>query len=306
MNATAATHGGELLALGFTVSQVVHDYGDICQAVTEIAIEQRAPITTDEFKTLNRCLDTATAAAVTEHARITAASRSVEENERAGAIAHETRDLLNTALLAYDALKRGTVGIGGSTGTVLGRSLLNLRALVDSNLSEIRLAANQHNRERLPVTPLLTEIADAGNLFADARGVRFAAELGDPAWIVSADPQLLSSAVTNLLNNAFKYTPQDGRVVLRARTDDNARLLIEVEDECGGIPTSEGDPFQSFGQRRGRDRTGLGLGLSIARKAVRAHGGDIHIRNVPGRGCVFTIDLPLALEDSTPAAHGTA
>ena len=70
--------------------------------------------------------------------------------------------------------------------------------------------------------------------------------------------------------------------------------MIDVEDECGGIPESEGDPFQSFAKRRGRDRTGLGLGLSIARKAVRAHGGDIHIRNLPGRGCVFTIDLPLA------------
>ena len=82
--------------------------------------------------------------------------------------------------------------------------------------------------------------------------------------------------------------------MLRATANDEAHLLIDVEDECGGIPEGEGDPFQSFGKRRGRDRTGLGLGLSIARKAVRAHGGDIHIRNLPGRGCVFTIDLPLA------------
>jgi hypothetical protein len=85
--------------------------------------------------------------------------------------------------------------------------------------------------------------------------------------------------------------------VLRARTADDARLLIEVEDECGGIPDSEGDPFQSFGRRRGRDQTGLGLGLSIARKAVRAHGGDIHIRNIPAKGCVFIIEVPLAAKD---------
>ena len=57
---------------------------------------------------------------------------------------------------------------------------------------------------------------------------------------------------------------------------------------------STGDPFQSFGHQRRRDRTGLGLGLSIARKAVRAHGGDINIRNLPGQGCVFNIELPLA------------
>jgi signal transduction histidine kinase len=85
--------------------------------------------------------------------------------------------------------------------------------------------------------------------------------------------------------------------VLRATVNDSAHLLIDVEDECGGIPESEGDPFQSFGKRRGRDRSGLGLGLSIARKAVRAHGGDIHIQNRPGTGCIFTIDMPLAQQD---------
>ena len=78
---------------------------------------------------------------------------------------------------------------------------------------------------------------------------------------------------------------------------DGRRLLIEVEDECGGIPESKGDLFKAFGDRRGSDRTGLGLGLSIARKAVRAHGGDIRFRNLPGKGCVFMIELPLAAEE---------
>lgn len=152
IGSTATRHGRELMALGFTVSQVVHDYGDICQAVTELAIEQNAPITTDEFKTLNRCLDTATAQAVTEHARLTAESRSAEELERSGHLAHETRDLLNAALMAYQALKRGSVAINGSTGAVLGRSLVALRDLVDSTLSEVRVAANQRpdERERAP------------------------------------------------------------------------------------------------------------------------------------------------------------
>ena len=72
-------------------------------------------------------------------------------------------------------------------------------------------------------------------------------------------------------------------------------MLIEVEDECGGIPETKDDPFQPFGDRRGNDRTGLGLGLSIARKAVRAHHGDIHIRNLPGKGCIFVIAVPLAV-----------
>lgn len=297
IGSSATRHGRELMALGFTVSQVVHDYGDICQAVTEIAIEQNAPITTDEFKTLNRCLDTATAEAVTEYARITAEARSTEEFERSGHLAHETRDLLNSAILAYQSLKGGTVAINGSTGAVLGRSLLGLRDLVDSTLSEIRIAADQQRRERILITPWLSEIGVTGRLHAESRGLQFVIELGDPAWAITGDPQILASAVTNLLNNAFKFTPAGGLVVLRAHTNSQARLLIEVADECGGIPLTEADPFQSFGPRRSRDRTGLGLGLSIARKGVRAHGGDIHVQNIPGTGCVFIIDVALAADE---------
>jgi hypothetical protein len=92
IGATAARHGGDLMRLGFTVSQVVHDYGDICQTITALAVEERAPISVEEFQILNRCLDTAIAEAVTEHARVTAEARSTEEIERLGYAAHELRD----------------------------------------------------------------------------------------------------------------------------------------------------------------------------------------------------------------------
>jgi len=118
---------------------------------------------------------------------------------------------------------------------------------------------------------------------------------------IDADPQLLMSAVMNLLLNAFKNTPSGGHVVMRAHAE-QGRLLIETQDECGGIPPSKGDLFQAFGDRRGSDRSGLGLGLSIARKAVRAHGGEIRIRNMPGNGCVFVIDLPLASAETASQA----
>lgn len=296
---SAVKHGAELRALGFNISQVVHDYGDICQAVTEVAIEEAVPITTEEFHTLNRCLDNAIAGAVTEHARITAESRSTGEIERSGQLAHEIRDLLNTALLAFHTLKRGTVAINGSTGTVLGRSLMNLRDLVDSTLSDIRMSANIARSERVPVSVFVDEIALAANLHAEFRQLRFVIDEVDTSLFVESDPQLLGSAVMNLLNNAFKFTPPGGHVSLRARRD-GERVLIEVEDECGGMPESKSDPFQTFGDRRKSDRSGLGLGLSIARKSVRSHGGDISFRNTPGRGCVFVIDLPLA--DAAPVS----
>ena len=293
--ASAAKHGRELRALGFNISQVVHDYGDICQAITEVAVEQNLPITTEEFHTLNRCLDTAIAEAVTEHARITAESRTKEEIERTGHLAHEIRDVLNSAVLAFNSLKSGTVAVNGSTGSVLGRSLMTLRDLVDNTLADVRMEANIQRRERLPVAAFLREISVVANLHADVRGQRFGVEPVDAALAVDGDPQLLESAVTNLLNNAFKFTPAGGLVLLRAVRDGD-RLHIEVADECGGIADGTEVVFQPFAGRRKADRTGLGLGLSIARKAVIAHGGDIHCRNVPGKGCVFVITLPLAVE----------
>jgi signal transduction histidine kinase len=292
IGSTAARHGAELLKAGFNVSQVVHDYGDICQAVTELAVERSAAITVEEFHTLNRCLDTAIAEAVTEHARITAQTETAGEVERLGNAAHELRDTLNTALLAFHMLRKGTVGIAGGTGAVLGRSLMSLREVVDRTLSEVRLTTGKQRRERLSVVAFIDEIAGTGMLHSEYRQVEFKVEPVDPGLAVEGDPQLLTSAVMNLLHNAFKNTPAGGHVVLRARAEQR-RLLVEVEDECGGFPETKGDMFQVFGDRRSRDRSGLGLGLSIARKAMRVHGGDIHVRNMPGQGCIFVIELPL-------------
>jgi len=303
IGASAAKHGRELRALGFSVSQVVHDYGDICQAITEVAAEEKLPITTDEFHTLNRCLDTAIAGAVTEHARITAETRKAEEIERTGQLAHEIRDVLHSAVLAFNTLKLGTVAINGSTGAVLGRSLMSLRDLVDNTLSDVRMAANIQRRERILVAAFLGEIVVVANLIAECRGLRFRVENVDAEMAVDGDPQLLASAVMNLLNNAFKFTHAGGCVVLRARRC-GARVRIEVEDECGGIAGAFTNVFfRPFAERRKQDHTGLGLGLSIAHKAVKIHDGGIDFRNLPGKGCVFVIDLPLAI-NGTPAIGG--
>jgi signal transduction histidine kinase len=298
IGSTAARHGAELLGVDFSLAQVVHDYGDICQAITELAIEQNAPITVEEFHTLNRCLDTAIAEAVTEHTRLATQQRAEEEVERLGQSAHEIRDLLNSAVLAFHALKRGTAPINGSTGAVLGRSLTDLVAFVDRTLSEVRLAGSEHRRERINLTRFVDDIAATGTLHSEYRNIRLTVSPVDPGLILEGHPQLLMSAVMNLLHNAFKNTPAGGAVILRVHAR-GERLLVEIEVQCGGIPQAKGDLFQSFGERRGTDRSGLGLGLSIARRAVRAHGGDIHIQNLPGTGCIFAIDVPLAAAELT-------
>ena len=290
---TAAKHGRDLLAQGYTLSQVVHDYGDVCQAITELAVANRAAISPEEFHTLNRCLDTAIAEAVTEYGRLKEEAISHHEVERLGQVAHELRNQIQTALLSFQVLRSGRVGISGSTGSVLGRSLLGLRDLVDSALAEVRLAATTRRRDRVSLQVFVDEVAVAANLHAEYREVRLMVEPVDPALAIDVDPQLLTSALMNLLYNAFKYTRADSQVTLRTHARDG-RVFIEVEDECGGTERSEIDPLRPQGDRRGTDRSGLGLGLTISRKAIRANDGEIHHRDLPGKGCVFAIELPLA------------
>jgi len=108
---------------------------------------------------------------------------------------------------------------------------------------------------------------------------------------VEADRPILAAAIANLVQNAIKFTLPGTSVRLRASTT-TSRVLIEVEDECGGLPAGASENLLAPFVQRGRDRTGLGLGLSICVKAVKMMGGKLHIRDIPGKGCVFTIDLP--------------
>ncbi|HET9642123.1 MAG TPA: hypothetical protein VFP68_01885 [Burkholderiaceae bacterium] len=155
---TATAHGKKLLELGYTVDQVVHDHGDLCQAITDLAVERDAPFSVDEFRTLNRCLDNAIAEAVTEFSaqRDAAMSRrsSDEANERIGFLVHELRNSLHTATMALTALETGQLPISGATGGVLRRSLVALTALVNRSLEEVRIAAQpQLNRKVFPLAP---------------------------------------------------------------------------------------------------------------------------------------------------------
>jgi len=113
----------------------------------------------------------------------------------------------------------------------------------------------------------------------------------DPTLAVDVDTVLLSGALMNLLGNAFKFTCHGTTVCLDAYATAD-RILISVSDHCGGIPAQAVDTmFLPFAQG-GADRSGLGLGLSISRKYTEACHGTLTCRNMPGEGCVFTIDLP--------------
>jgi signal transduction histidine kinase len=291
---TAGRHGGDLLRRGCTVAQVVHDYGDACQTITALAIEHDVEISTLEFRGLNLCLDNAIAEAVTEFERqreLDLIAKDVRcANQRLGFLAHELRNLIASSVLAFDILRAGLVGIRGSTGDTLGRSLIGLRDLVDRSLTEVRLTAGVTRPERIPVAELVDEIEASASLGASARGVELTVSEVEPGLAVHADRQILASLVFNLLQNAFKYTRPRSHVWLRIEATDT-RVRFNVEDQCGGLPPGKLDRlFEPF-QQQSEDRSGLGLGLAICARGAAALHGEIRAQNL-NRGCVFTIDLP--------------
>ena len=294
MGRTAAAHGKELLLLGFTVDQVVHDYGDLCQAITDLAYERDAPFAIDEFRTLNRCLDNAIADAVTafsvQRDATIAQQQKREVVERIGFLAHELRNALGTARLAVSALELGNLTLSGATGAVLKRSLSALEVLIDRTLADIK-GSTSAQRWIFPVNQFIADAQNAAQLSAGAAGCKFTVSLVDAALGIEGNRDLLLGALANLLQNAFKFTHSHTEVTLNAfGTGDH--VLIEVSDHCGGLPVDSIDKlFRPFVQI-GDDKSGLGLGLSIARQNVEADGGTLTVKDIPGTGCVFTIRLP--------------
>ena len=140
MGVSAGVHGKELLSLGYSIDQVVHDYGDLCQAITDLAFERDAPFSVDEFRTLNRCLDNAIASAVSAfslHRDASLAHRQdAEIGERIGALMLDLRNSLAGASYAAAALELGNLPVSGATGSVLKRSLARLKRLIDESLGE--------------------------------------------------------------------------------------------------------------------------------------------------------------------------
>jgi signal transduction histidine kinase len=296
IGASAAEHGRSLLRQGFTIAQVVHDYGGVCQAVTELADELKVPITTTEFNAFNACLDDAIAQAVTEYAQQREQSITDEGRARSGELAHELRNALGAATLAFETIRMGSVGPRGSTSALLGRSLSRLSQLIDSSVVQTRLDAGIRAPERVSMREFMEEVEVGASIEANTRGLTLTVMTVDPGVDVKVDRQLLAAAVTNLLQNALKFTRAKGHVSVSTSSSKD-HVLIEVEDECGGLPPGKAEELFRRFEQRGRDRTGLGLGLLISRKSVEADGGEIRVRDKPGIGCVFTIDLP-RLSDS--------
>lgn len=166
---TANSDGDELFEHGYTVGQVVHGYGDVCQVITQLAIEMNAPVTLREFRTFNRLLDNAIADAVSSfilHRETPAQGDGAYDlHQHLGSVAEEQRKLLDAALVALNAVKYGNVGLKGATASIVEDSLTKLRVLIDRSLPEVRLATGMTKA----VTPVPDRrVQHAGRRFGDA------------------------------------------------------------------------------------------------------------------------------------------
>ncbi|WP_231584856.1 ATP-binding protein [Burkholderia sp. 9120] len=167
-----------------------------------------------------------------------------------------------------------------------------MRDLIRHSLEEVRTATGVSAQSGLfSVADFIADVKYAAELAAQIRGCVLTVSAVDTRLAISGDRDQLYSALGNLLQNAFKFTQHRTEVALDVYALSD-HILIDVKDHCGGLPPGDAERmFVPFTQN-GEDRTGLGLGLSIARRYVEANAGILSVRDVPGAGCVFTITLP--------------
>ena len=212
-----------------------------------------------------------------------------QASEHLGFIAHELRNPLGAAQLAFRRL-RGEL-TESRTVERLDRNLRQTAEMIDSVLSHASLKMGVEPRPApIAVEHFLREIEGDAELEARSRKIEISVS-APKDLMIQADPRLLRSAVSNLLQNALKFSHESSKVTLTAMRVDG-RVTIEVADACGGLPPGKAAELFKPLVQRDENRTGFGLGLAIALQAAEAHNGTIKVRDIPGVGCAFIIDLP--------------
>jgi len=281
-------HGQRRFRAGVPIAELPLDFGTISDVIGELAVEQDILLDARSYKLLNECIDKAIAQAISEY--FTLSRESDEQGVAAwiGSLGHELRNAVASALMAHVAIKEGHVGMHSRTARVLERSLHRIESLVSHTLAAVQLKAGMPlHRSQVNLRELLDDIADG---LVREQDVLLHVDV-DPAIEVPADVRLLESALSNLVQNAVKFTHAHGHIHVRAGQSTDG-VVIEIEDECGGLRNKNPDElFDAFVQGDHK-RVGVGLGLAITRQAIEAHGGHVTVRDHTPVGCVFTVWLP--------------
>jgi signal transduction histidine kinase len=241
---------------------------------------------------LSRILIEGIASAAAQYSLERDSQTKIQAAEHVGFLAHELRNPLQTAQLRLEMMKRRPAGPTPGDVGALERALRLLRERIDNELFDVQLHAFPAPRfKKLGVRQVLDTLAEDVAPQGEGKDVEILVD-ADPGLEMSADERLLDSALSNLVRNAVKFSKPGAVVRLRAKESEH-RVVIEVEDQCGGLPEGAVEKMFSPFVQLGQDRSGFGLGLAISKRAAEVHGGALRVHNLPGRGCVFVLDLPL-------------
>lgn len=293
---TAARIGLQPRRSGIEPAMLPLIFGAISNAIGSVGQRYDLAIGAAEYRIFNECMDAGVAASIEKLWDREQQDRKERITQSFGYLAHELRNALGNAALAFKLLRAGEVAINGRTAAILGNNLARMDALVARTLGSVRLDAGiAPDLRPLCVATLLRQVEAAA---IPQRGIAVTLEL-DESLHVEADELLLASAVGNLLHNAMKFSRDGGRIQLRCRCEGD-RVVIEVEDECGGLPPGSSERlFLPFVKGTAHPAS-TGLGLAITKRAVEEMHGHIDVVDEPGQGCIFRLSFPLVMRERTP------
>ncbi len=159
------------------------------------------------------------------------------------------------------------------------------------DISRFERGVIQLQRQEIILQDLIAEVLTAQQPLAQEKAIRLCSDLPLEPLLVRVDANRIAQVITNLVVNALNYTPSGGQVTVRLSVEPD--ITLRVEDTGVGIPSDLlGRIFEPFFRAHENAARGTGLGLTIAREIVEAHGGAITVESVVGQGSVFTVRLP--------------
>ncbi len=237
---------------------------------------------------------------------------SLAKSELVSVVSHELRTPLAIMQEGVLLLGEGVPGpLNERQQTVLQKILSGCRrleTLIDDLLSASRLGAGGSTlkRERVDTARIAGQLATRYQAFAASRGIALSCEIPASLPPVFAERERVEEALDHLLENAFKFTPEGGRVRLLARSA-RKEIIFSVSDSGPGIPEKELPKlfrqFEQIGRTEGGGARGTGMGLYLCQKIIGMHGGRIWVESKPGKGCEFRFTLPVYISDEVMAAR---